>query len=179
MLRQTPTSPAARLCAQTHRMGERTASIQPGATSTLTLTLILTLAPPLNLASALTLTLTLPLTLGITLTLTLALPPVLTPTTTLSLDPLDYLVRTSLGCPCPVVRHTLGVCLPPSPLSLMVGPKGGAPPPLTLHPLMQEVKARKARKPLAASQVGHHGRPWETCELALAAWCLLHIMPMG
>lgn len=33
MLRQTPTSPAARLRAQTNRVGERTASIQPGATS--------------------------------------------------------------------------------------------------------------------------------------------------
>ena len=33
MLRQTPTSPAARLRAQTHRMGQRIASIQSGATS--------------------------------------------------------------------------------------------------------------------------------------------------
>ena len=112
-----------------------------------------------------------PLALALLLTLPLVL--------ALPLDPPGCLVRVPLGCPCLVVRHALGGCLPPSPL--IVALKRGAPPPLTLHPLLQEVDARKTKMPLAASQVGHQGRLWGTCELALglAAWCLLHIMPMG
>ena len=108
------------------------------------------------------------------------------------LDPPGCLARVSLGCPCLVVRHTLGGCLPPSPL--IVALKRGASPPMTLHPLSQEVEARNAKMPLAAGQevmarkakmplvaieVDHQGRPWVTCELALAAWCLRHITPMG
>ena len=67
-----------------------------------------------------------------------------------------------------------GRCLPPNPP--VVALKGGEPPPLTLRPLLQEVNAKK---PLAASQGGRHGRPWETCELALAAWRLHLTMRMS
>ena len=55
----------------------------------------------------------------------------------------------------------MGGCLPPNPP--VVALNGGEAPPLALRPLLQEVKAKK---PLAASQGGHHGRPWGGCELA-------------